>query len=48
MCVGLSAKVVKINDELKELENDTQKITDKYIAKIDGAVEEKTKEILTV
>ena len=35
-------------DELKELENDTQKITDKYIAKIDGAVEEKTKEILTV
>ena len=25
-----------------------QKITDKYIAKIDGAVEEKTKEILTV
>ena len=33
-------------DELKE--NDTQKITDKYIAKIDGAVEEKTKEILTV
>ena len=32
----------------KELENDTQKITDKYIAKIDGAVEEKTKEILTV
>ena len=35
-------------DELKELENDTQKITDKYIAKIDGAVEGKTKEILTV
>ena len=35
-------------DELKELENDTQKITDKYIAKIDGAVEEKTKETLTV
>ncbi|MDE7436145.1 MAG: ribosome recycling factor [Lachnospiraceae bacterium] len=35
-------------DELKELENSTQKITDKYIAKIDDAVESKTKEILTV
>lgn len=35
-------------DELKELENGTQKITDKYIAKIDEAVESKTKEILTV
>lgn len=35
-------------DELKELENSTQKITDKYIAKIDEAVESKTKEILTV
>lgn len=35
-------------DELKELENDIQKITDKYIAKIDEAVESKSKEILTV
>lgn len=35
-------------DELKELESDTQKITDKYIAKVDEAVEAKTKEILTV
>ena len=35
-------------DELKELENGTQKITDKYIAKIDEAVDSKTKEILTV
>ena len=38
----------KANEVSEELENDTQKITDKYIAKIDGAVEEKTKEILTV
>lgn len=35
-------------DELKELESDTQKLTDKYIAKIDEAVEAKSKEILTV
>lgn len=35
-------------DELKELESDTQKLTDKYIAKIDEAVETKSKEILTV
>lgn len=35
-------------DEIKELEDGAQKMTDKYIAKIDKAVEEKTKEILTV
>ncbi len=35
-------------DEIKELEGDVQKITDKYIADIDKAVEEKTKEIMTV
>lgn len=35
-------------DEIKELEGDVQKMTDKYIAEIDKAVEEKTKEILTV
>ena len=35
-------------DEIKDLEDDAQKMTDKYIAKIDKAVEAKTKEILTV
>lgn len=35
-------------DEIKELESSVQKMTDKYIADIDKAVEDKTKEILTV
>ena len=35
-------------DELKDLENRVQKLTDKFIEKIDKAVEEKTKEIMTV
>lgn len=35
-------------DEIKELEDKAQKMTDKYIAEIDKAVEVKTKEILTV
>lgn len=35
-------------DEVKDLENDIQKLTDKYIREIDKAVEEKSKEILTV
>ena len=35
-------------DEQKDLETKIQKITDKYIADIDKAVEEKSKEILTV
>ncbi len=35
-------------DEVKELEEQAQKMTDKYIAEIDKAVESKTKEILTV
>lgn len=35
-------------DEIKGLEADAQKMTDKYIAKIDEAVEAKTKEVLTV
>lgn len=35
-------------DEIKELEGNVQKMTDKYIADIDKAVEDKTKEILTV
>ena len=35
-------------DEIKEYRDDVQKSTDKYVAKIDAAVEEKSKEILTV
>lgn len=35
-------------DEIKELEEELQKITDKYIKRIDEAVEAKSKEILTV
>ena len=35
-------------DEIKDLEDSLQKLTDKYIANVDKAVEEKTKEILTV
>lgn len=35
-------------DEIKSLEEKAQKLTDKYIAEVDHAVEEKTKEILTV
>ena len=35
-------------DEVKQLEDDIQKMTDKYIAEVDKAVEEKNKEILTV
>ena len=35
-------------DEIKSLESDVQKMTDAYIAKIDGAIDNKTKEIMTV
>ena len=35
-------------DEIKGLEDDLQKITDKYIKDIDGLVEAKTKELMTV
>lgn len=35
-------------DAIKELESEMQKLTDKYIKTIDGAVEEKSKEIMTV
>lgn len=35
-------------DEISGLEEQTQKMTDKYIAEVDKAVEAKTKEILTV
>lgn len=35
-------------DDRKDLEDQLQKLTDKYIKEIDKAVEEKTKEIMTV
>ena len=35
-------------DEVKELEEKVQKMTDKYIKDIDKAIEEKSKEIMTV
>ena len=35
-------------DEIKQLEDQAQKMTDKYLADVDRAVEAKTKEILTV
>ena len=35
-------------DEIKDLEDELQKITDKYVAKIDKMVEAKSKEIMTV
>ncbi|MBO5278281.1 MAG: ribosome recycling factor [Lachnospiraceae bacterium] len=44
-----AAKATEISeDEQKQLEDKVQKSTDKYIAEIDKAVEEKSKEILTV
>ena len=35
-------------DEIKDLENQLQKMTDKYIAEVDKSVEVKSKEVLTV
>ncbi len=35
-------------DEIKDLEDDTQKLTDRFIKEVDQAVEKKTKEIMTV
>ena len=35
-------------DEIKDLEAQLQKLTDKYIADVDKAVEDKSKEVLTV
>ena len=42
------AKTEVSEDEIKELEVDLQKLTDKYIKDIDKLVEEKSKEILAV
>ena len=36
------------DDELKNMEDEIQKLTDKYVAAIDKAIDEKTSEILTV
>ena len=35
-------------DEIKDLETQLQKVTDKYIKEVDVAVETKTKEVMTV
>ena len=35
-------------DEIKDMEDSVQKVTDKFIKKVDEAVEVKSKEILTV
>ena len=35
-------------DEEKTLQDDIQKLTDTYIKKVDGMVEDKSKEIMTV
>lgn len=35
-------------DEEKTLQDDIQKMTDTYIKKVDGMVEDKSKEIMTV
>ena len=37
-----------VRGEVKELEENVQKLTDKYIKDIDKAIEEKSKEIMTV
>lgn len=35
-------------DEIKDMENDLQKMTDKYVKEVDKAVEAKSKEVMTV
>ena len=42
------AKTEISEDEIKQLEDSLQKITDKFIAKIDEAIDTKSKEIMTV
>ena len=42
------AKTEISEDEIKDLEDSVQKITDKYIKDVDKAIDEKSKEILTV
>ena len=35
-------------DEIKDMEEDLQKLTDKYIKEVDKSVEAKSKEVMTV
>ena len=42
------AKTEVSEDEIKDLEDSVQKLTDKYVKDIDKAIDEKSKEILTV
>ena len=42
------AKTEISEDEIKQLEEELQKVTDKFIKEIEKAVEEKSKDILTV
>ena len=35
-------------DAIKDLEDETQKLTDSFIKKIDSAIEDKSKEVMTV
>ena len=35
-------------DDIKDAEEELQKITDKFIKKVDDAVEAKTKELMTI
>ena len=44
----LSKETDMSEDEVKNTEDDIQKLTDKYVAMIDKMVEEKSKEIMTV
>ena len=43
-----SGQIKNLELKIKELEAGLQKVTDKYVADIDKAVEEKSKEIMTV
>ena len=43
-----ATSAVMPEDEIKELEDKVQKLTDKYIKDVDAAVEAKGKEIMTV
>lgn len=42
------AKTEVSEDEIKDLEDAVQKLTDKYIKDVDKAIDEKSKEVLTV
>ena len=49
MCIRDRNKAGELTeDDLKDLENEMQKLTDKYIKTVDKSIEDKSKEILTV